>query len=84
MKIKTVYVEAGGGFDRVVIGTSEPRAPGAGEVTEVGPDVKAFAVRERPTEIRRDGPGPGDRRCFDLCLATGEAGWRASDRHLIQ
>lgn len=33
MSIKTVYVEQGGGFDKVVIGTSEPREPKAGEIT---------------------------------------------------
>ena len=33
MSIKTIYVQAGGGFDNVVVGTSEPKAPGAGEIT---------------------------------------------------
>lgn len=33
MSIKTVYVQAGGGFDNVTVGSSEPRAPGAGEIT---------------------------------------------------
>ena len=33
MTIKTVYVQAGGGFDSVVVDTSEPRTPDAGEIT---------------------------------------------------
>ncbi len=33
MSIKTIYVQAGGGFDNVVAGISEPRAPEAGEIT---------------------------------------------------
>lgn len=33
MSIKTIYVQAGGGFDSVEVSTSEPKAPGAGEIT---------------------------------------------------
>lgn len=33
MTIKTVYIPAGGGFDKVEVGSSEPRAPSAGEIT---------------------------------------------------
>lgn len=33
MSIKTIYVQAGGGFDNVTVGTSQPKAPGAGEIT---------------------------------------------------
>jgi len=33
MSIKTIYVQAGGGFDNVIVGTSQPKAPGAGEIT---------------------------------------------------
>lgn len=33
MPIKTIYVPAGGGFDNVVVGTSEPKAPTKGEIT---------------------------------------------------
>lgn len=33
MSIKTIYVQAGGGFDNVAVGTSEPKAPEAGEIT---------------------------------------------------
>ncbi|HUG58202.1 MAG TPA: NAD(P)-dependent alcohol dehydrogenase [Candidimonas sp.] len=33
MSIKTVYVQAGGGFDKVSVGTSQPKAPAAGEIT---------------------------------------------------
>lgn len=33
MTIKTIYLEAGGGFDKIVAGTSEPKAPQAGEIT---------------------------------------------------
>lgn len=38
MNIKTVYVQAGGGFDNVVVGTSESREPKPGEIT-----VRIFA-----------------------------------------
>ncbi|WP_353154133.1 NAD(P)-dependent alcohol dehydrogenase [Pollutimonas bauzanensis] len=31
--MKTIYVQAGGGFDNVAAGTSEPKAPEAGEIT---------------------------------------------------
>lgn len=33
MSIKTIYIQAGGGFDTVMVGTSEPRTPEAGEIT---------------------------------------------------
>lgn len=33
MTIKTIYVQPGGGFDRVTLGSSEPSPPKAGEVT---------------------------------------------------
>lgn len=33
MSIKTIYVGAGGGFDKVVVGASEPKLPEAGEIT---------------------------------------------------
>lgn len=33
MSIKTIYVQAGGGFDTVALGTSEPKAPAADEIT---------------------------------------------------
>lgn len=33
MTIKTIYVQAGGGFDTVTVATSQPRAPQAGEMT---------------------------------------------------
>lgn len=33
MSIKTIYVQAGGGFDNVAAGTSEPKEPEAGEIT---------------------------------------------------
>jgi len=33
MGIKTVQVQAGGGFDKVVVTVTEPRAPGAGEIS---------------------------------------------------
>src|SRR5687768_15783941 len=33
MTIKTIYVQPGGGFDRVTLGASEPSAPEAGEIT---------------------------------------------------
>lgn len=33
MRIRTIFVEAGGGFDKVFVGTTESRAPQAGEVT---------------------------------------------------
>jgi len=38
MSIKTVYVQAGGGFDKVVLATSEPQAPRPGEIS-----VRIFA-----------------------------------------
>lgn len=33
MSIKTIYVQAGGGFENVAVGTSEPKSPAAGEIT---------------------------------------------------
>lgn len=33
MGIKTIYVAAGGGYDQVEVGSSEPREPGFGEIT---------------------------------------------------
>ena len=33
MSIKTIYVQAGGGFEQVSVGLSEPRDPAAGEIT---------------------------------------------------
>lgn len=33
MSIKTVFVEAGGGFDKVSVGSTEPREPQTGEIT---------------------------------------------------
>lgn len=33
MSIKTVFVEAGGGFDKVSVGSSQARDPGPGEIT---------------------------------------------------
>ncbi len=33
MSIKTIVVQPGGGFDKVVVGSDQPRAPGAGEIT---------------------------------------------------
>ena len=33
MPIKTIYVPAGGGFDNVMVGTSEPKEPTKGEIT---------------------------------------------------
>jgi NADPH:quinone reductase-like Zn-dependent oxidoreductase len=33
MSIKTVFVQPGGGFDNVTVATTEPRSPGAGEIT---------------------------------------------------
>jgi NADPH:quinone reductase-like Zn-dependent oxidoreductase len=33
MSIKTIYVQAGGGFDQVFVGSTEPREPVAGEIS---------------------------------------------------
>ncbi len=33
MSIKTIYVQPGGGFDRVTVGKSEPLKPKPGEIT---------------------------------------------------
>src|SRR5690625_5355665 len=33
MSIKTIFIEAGGGFDTVSVGTTQPRDPEAGEIT---------------------------------------------------
>lgn len=33
MTIKTLYIPAGGGFDHVTVGTTQPVAPGPGEIT---------------------------------------------------
>ena len=33
MSIKTIYVQAGGGFEQVSVGLSEARDPAAGEIT---------------------------------------------------
>jgi NADPH:quinone reductase-like Zn-dependent oxidoreductase len=32
LSIKTIVVEPGGGFERVTLASTEPRAPGAGEI----------------------------------------------------
>ena len=33
MSIKTIFVEPGGGYPNVVVGSSEARAPDSGEIT---------------------------------------------------
>ena len=33
MSHKTIFVQPGGGYDRVVVGTSEAGTPGVGEIT---------------------------------------------------
>lgn len=67
MSIRTVYVEAGGGFDKVSVGTSEARDPGPGEITvrlrasslnyhDLGVVSGAMAPRERRIPMS-DGAG---------------------------
>lgn len=35
MSTKTIFVQPGGGYDNVVVGSSEVRAPAGGEITAV-------------------------------------------------
>lgn len=59
MAIKTVYVEQGGGFDKVVVGTSEARAPGAGEITV---RIRASSLNYHDLGVVSGAMGPAERR----------------------
>lgn len=59
MSIKTIYVEASGGFDKVVVGTSEPRAPQAGEITV---RIRASSLNYHDLGVVSGATPPGERR----------------------
>ena len=59
MTIKTVYVEAGGGFDRVLVDTSQPRTPEAGEITV---RVRASSLNYHDFSVVSGAMPPSERR----------------------
>ena len=59
MSIKTVYVEQGGGFDKVTVGTSQPRSPEAGELTV---RIRASSLNFHDLGVVSGAMGPAERR----------------------
>lgn len=59
MSIKTVYVEAGAGFDRVVVGTSQAHAPAAGEITV---RIAASSLNYHDLAVVSGAAAPAERR----------------------
>lgn len=59
MNIKTIYVQAGGGFDNVVVGTSEPKAPRADEITV---RIRASSLNYHDLGVVSGATPPSERR----------------------
>ena len=59
MTIKTVYIPAGGGFDNVSVGTSEPVEPGPGEITV---RLRASSLNYHDYGVVRGVMAPAERR----------------------
>src|SRR5690606_24413826 len=59
MSIKTVFVEAGGGFDKVFVGASEAREPGPGEICV---KVRASSLNYHDLAVVSGAMGPSERR----------------------
>lgn len=59
MGIKTIYVEAGGGFDKVMVGTSAPKAPRAGEITV---RIRASSLNYHDLGVVSGATPPSERR----------------------
>ena len=68
MSIKTLYVEAGGGFDKVSVGSSEAREPQAGEITV---RIRASSLNYHDLGVVSGAMGPAERR-IPMSDAAGE------------
>lgn len=68
MSIKTVFLEAGGGFDKVSVGTTEARAPQAGEITV---RVRASSLNYHDLGVVSGVMAPAERR-IPMSDAAGE------------
>ncbi|HLS42191.1 MAG TPA: NAD(P)-dependent alcohol dehydrogenase [Paenalcaligenes sp.] len=59
MSIKTVFLEAGGGFDKVSVGTTEAREPQAGEITV---RIRASSLNYHDLGVVSGAMAPAERR----------------------
>lgn len=68
MSIRTIFVEAGGGFENVSLGTSSAREPGPGEITV---RVRASSLNYHDLIVVSGAAGPQERR-IPMSDAAGE------------
>lgn len=68
MSIKTIYVSAGGGYDTVTVGSSQPRPPGPGEITV---RLRASSLNFHDLMVVSGASGPTDQR-IPLSDGAGE------------
>ncbi|MEN1942049.1 NAD(P)-dependent alcohol dehydrogenase [Luteimonas sp. MJ174] len=59
MSIKTIHIPAGGGFDHVTVGSTQPVEPGAGEITV---RVRASSLNFHDYMVVKGITGPSERR----------------------
>src|SRR5690606_39404736 len=59
MSIKTIHIPAGGGFEHVTVGSTQPVEPGAGEITV---RVRASSLNFHDYMVAKGITGPSERR----------------------